>query len=179
MAASLKIQGLAKRGPFIKVFRWQVFCTWRFGTCYPANGQRNTMGFQMDSHVVLIYRAVAGWWAVSEQETPETTLASVNLNHISVLRSQFSQKLNWKEGEKKKCTFLPRMLSFRCCKDTKLVLHKADHVSCLFPLKREQGKMENGFFSNIQAVICVRPAKLLFYWSPWQVLSRWSLVQPV
>lgn len=179
MAASLKIQGLAKRHPFIKVFRCRV-CARRFSTGYPTNRQSNTMGFQMDSHVVLIYRAVAGWWAVSEQETPETTLASVNLNHISVLRSQFSQKLNWKEGErKKKCTFLPRMLSFRCCKDTKLVLHKADRVSCLFPLKRERGKMENGFFSNIQAVICVRPAKLLFYRSPWQLLSRWSLAQPV
>lgn len=81
--------------------------------------------------------------------------------------------------EKKKCTFLPRILSFRCCKDTKLVLHKADRVSCRFPLKRERGKMENGFFSNIQAVICVRPAKLLFYPSPWQVLSHWSLAQPV
>lgn len=106
MAASLKTQGLAKRRPFIKVFCCRVGAR-RFGTCYPTNRQSNTMGFQMDSHVVLIYRAVAGWWAVSEQETPETTLASVNLNHISVLRSQFSQKLNWKEGERKKKVYFP------------------------------------------------------------------------
>lgn len=38
-------------------------------------------------------------------------------------------------GGKKVCFTPTRMFSFRRCEDTKLVLHQADRVSCLFPLE--------------------------------------------
>lgn len=87
-------------------------------------------------------------------------------------------KLN-RGREKKKVYFPPQNALIPLLRGYKTCSTQGRPCQLSVPFKRERGKMENGFFSNIQAVICVRPAKLLFYRSPWQVLSRRSLTQPV
>lgn len=94
---------------------------------------------------------MAGWWAAPEQEAPETDLPSLNLNHITGAAEPIFPKAKLKrwergwggtgeegrEGREESVLSPPRMFSFRRCEDTELVLHEADRVSCLFPLKGE------------------------------------------